>query len=613
MKLEKDGSLIVSDFSKGIGQSVLSDYSDVLGVNLEIPGVAGAGYKFNRLIETKSPIVFALAFEGADYFDLSPADTTLHYAPVKFSTTGTLPVGINTTDVFYLWDVNGNGATFRICEKMADVGSSYIDFTGLGTGVHSFTRVTPEQIDGYTFDSNSNLYLLDDEQRVWFSQSSVDYKKFYLLDGNTSSGNGNGIIYYAGYIIVFGSGKLDALAEINDLDDTLVWDNDFASAHSTISSGIYPKKGAAPFYSKYDNAIYFGNGNASGSKGAFRVGLLEVNVGETFDPTDTGSWSLVPDAIEIPYASGNGYVQCISESGENLIFGTGSNTIYYWDRKSILPYSVLEMPENNTTSIINKGSSVFAFNGYNGKFYIINSTDYGEVLDIPEHLFGKSYLSDASLLGDRINIEYTDAKVFGNEILFAIEVNGKVYLMSYNVKTKALIKKNISSYGETLTDSASVGRIYQVIPLVQTNLQKNNVLISTAKRATGAYTYAIEGWQYGTSNYHQVYDNDTAYITTGLLSVGDIYNKKTFRELQVSFLRPLTTGQGVKIYYRGDDSSAFTLLKTIDYATYGAIKDIKVEAPMTDVIDLQIKAVINGYNGATTGTSPMLKLVRLIP
>ena len=109
-------------------------------------------------------------------------------------------------------------------------------------------------------------------------------------------------------------------------------------------------------------------------------------------------------------------------------------------------------------------------------------------------------------------------------------------------------------------------------------------------------------------------DDDSAYITTGLMSVGEVYNKKTFRQLSLSFLRELTTGQSIKIYYRRNDNGAWTLLKTIDYNTYGAIKDIKVDAVLSDVIDLQIKIVINGYNSTNHfGTSPLLKYLRLIP
>lgn len=614
VEINKDNSISISGFDTGIEGSIISNFSDMLGVNTDIPGALGVGYKFTRIIETIAARNFVIASAGNDYFTLSPVDTTLHRKPVKLTTTGTLPTGLNTTDIYYLWDVNNNGADFRFCESYADVGSSYINLTDQGTGVHSFTVVTPQIIKGYTFDSYSNLYLLDSQQRVWFSQSSDNYQSFYLLEGNTSSGSGNGIIFYCGYILVWGNSKIDALAEINDLSATLTWTNDFVSSTSISSAALYPNKGAVPFYSQYDHAIYFGNGNPTGKKGVFRIGLLEENVGQTFAPGTPATFSCVADAVEIPYDSGNGYAQSINESGENIIIGTGSNTIYYWDRKSILPISVVNMPENNTTSIIVKGGSVYAFNGYNGKFYQITTTDYGQIIEIPQHLFGLNYLKDSALTGDRINIEYTDAKLFVDEILFAIEVNGKAYIMSYNTKTKKLIKKNISSYGETLTDSATVGRIYQIISLSRTTTNKNDVLISTAKRASGSFSYAIEGWQYGSSAVHKVYDNDEAYVITGLITYGQNYIKQTIKEIQFSLLRALTTGQSVKVYYRRDDNSSWTQLQTITFDTDGAIKDIKKNAPITDIIDLQIKIVINGYNSTSaTGTSPLLKLIRLIP
>jgi hypothetical protein len=117
------------------------------------------------------------------------------------------------------------------------------------------------------------------------------------------------------------------------------------------------------------------------------------------------------------------------------------------------------------------------------------------------------------------------------------------------------------------------------------------------------------------------YNNYEAYITTGLIPYGEDYNKKTLRELQVSFTRALSTGQGVKVYYRLDDNSTWTLLKTIDYDTNGAIKDIKIEAPITDIKDIQIRINPTCYNGESSGnsyftptfTTPYLKLVRLIP
>lgn len=608
VKIEKDNSLSISGFS-GIGKSEFDDFTDALGVNLNNPGVLGVGYKLNEITRNKAANTFVIASAGFDYFTLSVADLTLDKIPVKLSTTGTLPTGLNSTDIFYLDDVNNDGKDFRFCENLKDVGTTYINLTDTGTGTHTFTPITPKEIKGYTFDSNSNLYLLDADQRVWFSESAINYQKFYLLEGNTSSGTGNGIVYYAGYILVWGNAKIDALKAINSIGDTLTWTNDFVSA-SISSSGVYPRKGACPFHSQFDNAIYFSNGTSVTNTSLTRVGFIEENVGETFDPTDASTFSVVPDAIELSNDDGMGYVQSINEVGDRIILGTQSNNIYFWDRKSILPYSVVNMPEQNTSKIIVKSGSIYALNGYKGRIYPISEGSYGTPISIPEQLFDKNYAASTSY-SSLLFIDFVDAAILVDEILFSIEVSGKCYLMSYNTLNGSLIKKNISSLGETLTTSSAPGRIYKIIPLDKSNVQRDNVLLSTKKEATSDI-WILEGYYSG--NYLKVLDDDSAYITTSLISIGEVYAKKTFRELQASFLKALTTGQSIKIYYRRDNISSWTLLKTISHTTDGAIKDIKVTAPITDIVDLQLKIVINGYNTDTDyGTSPLLKYVRLIP
>ena len=53
----------------------------MLGVNTDIPGILGVGYKLNKLIETVASRNFVIASAGNDYFTLSPVDTTLHKKP----------------------------------------------------------------------------------------------------------------------------------------------------------------------------------------------------------------------------------------------------------------------------------------------------------------------------------------------------------------------------------------------------------------------------------------------------------------------------------------------------------------------------------------------------
>lgn len=602
MKIEKDNSITIADF-KGIGQSVLDDYSDIQGVNINIPGVVSAGYKFESVLETIEDTEFSI-FSG-DYIRFDDERPELKGIAVTLTTTGTLPGGLSTDTIYYLDNVSSSGTDFYFCEKIRDIGTTHIDITSSGTGTHTIHFITPKRIIDYTYDNSLNLYLLDDNDRIWFND--VNYSnEFYLLDGN--DGADNGIIYYSGYILVFNGSSIKALETIQDpFSDTLNWTS--ITATFINSSSIYPRKGAVPFYSQYDNAVYFHSGNNS-STGEVTIGLIEVNTGKKFNPSDTNTFSIVKDVIYLPNNNNLGYVQSINEYGENLIIGTGSNNIYFWDRKSLLPYAVLNMPEKNTSSIIVRAGQIFAFNGYNGKFYQISSQGYGEVYSIPEHLFDKVYTEDLNRPTNTNRIEYVDVVSVFDEILFSIETGGDCYIMSFNVKTGDVIKKHISSFGKNLSYSSSKGRIYKIIPLEKRENVTKNIFISTKKEDVSDI-YAIESLY---TDYYNIYNDDNAYLTTGLISYGDVYDKKTLRTLSVSFTRELTIGQEVKIQYRRNDNGEWIDLKTINYSTYGAIKDIKEEAPITDIIDLQIKIIINGYNsGETTGTSPLLKSIRLIP
>lgn len=67
-----------------------------------------------------------------------------HYTSVKFTTTGTLPVGLNTTDVFYL--VRQSATTSKVATSEANaIAGTFVsyDVTGM-SGTHTFT-VTPNR------------------------------------------------------------------------------------------------------------------------------------------------------------------------------------------------------------------------------------------------------------------------------------------------------------------------------------------------------------------------------------------------------------------------------------------------------------------------------------
>jgi hypothetical protein len=52
IEIEKDGSLSIDTFQQGIGNSSLSNFADIMGVNVtDNPGVASVNFKFNNNIK----------------------------------------------------------------------------------------------------------------------------------------------------------------------------------------------------------------------------------------------------------------------------------------------------------------------------------------------------------------------------------------------------------------------------------------------------------------------------------------------------------------------------------------------------------------------------------
>ncbi len=600
MELQKDGSLIVSDFSKGIGQSILSDYSDMMGVNIDSnPGLASANFKFNKVMESLPAQTFTVITDNIVVSTAISFRGQEDYIPVTLTTTGTLPTGLSTGTVYYLWKTADK--TYRLRPQIK--GSGYASITaGTGSGTHTVTPITPSSIKKgcWAINSQGRVYALDSNNRLWFVDQDGVFNLWYLIAGNTSTGAGNGVIYYKGYVIVMANTKFDCLKDIQSpISDTIIWYNDFVSGTIDTSSG------SNLYLSTNDDSIYFSNGTSTGRY--YKVGMFEEVPTKTFNPEDNTTFSLVSEAVTLPFEYG-GYSTAINEISEYLIIGTGSDKVYFWDKKSPSFTSFIRLREKNVQSIEVVDNIAYIFAGNNGSIYIANTASSNFLTRVPEQVAGEYYGS--------FDINVNSTMLYKRELLFSISfaptsTTIENYLMSYNFDTKALTKKNISSYGATgERNGIFYGRIHSMYQIGE------NILISSSSYdiSDDKYTYAVESLMYlptigfGSLAYY-TYSNYEPYIITGLISLGQVYNKKTFRELQVAFSRALTTGQGIKVYYRYDDSSAWTLLKTIDYTTLGSIKDVKTEAPISDIIDLQIKIELSGVNL----TSPLLKYVRLIP
>jgi len=616
MEIQKDGSVLISKFDEGISQTPLGNFSDMLGINIDdTPGTAFVGKKFTELQETRESINFTANAStdvitvqlGKEYKYRGNGDGLAF----TVTTTGALPTGLAADTVYYTSEVGS--LTFKVCTSLENVGDdTFVNITDAGTGTHTMHFITPTNIVDYTRGSSAYYFLDydgDNNQRVWHAGSNPFRDQWLLMAGNTSAGDGQAIIAYKGYIIVFANSKADALTDITfPFLSSITWNNDF------LGGAINPSlSGAKPYLSVNDDSVYFNNGAVSSRY--YQIGLLEENAGETFDPSNGATFTKVDDVLTLPYESGG--ATALNEYGENLMIGTDSNKVYFWDKKSPSFTFFVELDSPNVKSIQIVDSMAYCVMENTGDIYQLNNVSSRLLARIPRHLYDYSKINNA---GQNV-VTVRDVTIFERELLMAVSFDLDVtnqlsnYIFSYNLDTGRITKRAISALGEDNNTQGSFGYISKIIPVGGT---VRGLLISSSSYDTDeSYeVFTVQGELYSTSingtAYPYVYDNYEANMITGIFQLGEENNKQTYRKIRVSFLKKLTTSQGIKIYYRKGTAESWTLLQTVDYATYGAISEKEVDGLITDIVELQIKVEFKGYNPSSEiGNSPYLKYIKL--
>jgi len=459
----------------------------------------------------------------------------------------------------------------------------------------------------------------DDNNFVWQINYSSDFP--ILVNGNSQSGRPKGLTNYKGYTLVFRSNGVDALEDQSSWSlNEPNWENDFDDI--TISGGV---NDVQPFYSFNDDSVYFYNG--SEARRYYKIGMLEEVASKTFSPTDSTTFSFVEDVVTIPFENYEAEPTVLNEFNQYLMIGTGGDKIYVWDKKSPSFTSFVPLKHSQIVGIEILDNTAYCITK-EGTIYITNLTTSQFLTEIPNHLKPFNY--------ENYNNSYTKVTAvtsYKAKILMGVNIDKGgsfpdskecIYLFEYDTNTGKMTKYGITSFGEEVGryNNSQISSIFVDVFSGYGDI----ISLGTVYNDNVDYEYRLESnvakrsYSQGSSGFVG-YDDYEAYIITGLTAYGSVYNKKTLRNIEINFMRPLSTGQGVKLYYRRNDDSDFTLLQTIDYTTYGAIKEIKIPASITDIIDLQIRVNLSCYNGEQYGNTyysptfitPYLKSIKLIP
>lgn len=169
----------------------------------------------------------------------------------------------------------------------------------------------------------------------------------------------------------------DSANEILLLDDTLVSPNNvsyvgYAGDYYAIISGtnyaVYKltqgELNKTHAIVGIDDIIYYSNGNS--------VGTITEEAGQVFDPSDSNTYTVNTDALDLPVGA---KINGIAEVGEYIAISTEGGKIYYWDRLA----DTFEIPvqiSDTVGAIGSKNNILYIASQGAGNAYIANLSSY---------------------------------------------------------------------------------------------------------------------------------------------------------------------------------------------------------------------------------------------
>lgn len=307
--------------------------------------------------------------------------------------------------------------------------------------------------------------------------------------------------------------------------------------------------------------------------GKYIYSLEEVS-GQTFDPTDAGTFTDTVYALDLP----DDYtITTLVEYGSMLAIGTSNSTnkfseIFFWDRVSEsfdLPVRIAEPGGINQMVVLDNLLYVQA--GLNATYYVTNQTSSQKLFSVPQTVLAQTNLLD---------FQRNAIMAFQGRVYFGIGSNsgGSTYgIYSYDPKTNVLVMEHTTSQGEGSTDGIKIGAM---IPLVNNSYNFNVAWTNF----TGSDTYGVD-------NVSGSLTRDEAYIITEFMRVGTKRLPRTFSSIEIQLSKVLTTNDSVKISYRTVQGGSWTAISQCTLDTVG--QDSLEEDFGVTADNIQFKIIVN--------------------
>ncbi len=425
----------------------------------------------------------------------------------------------------------------------------------------SSTTVTGQILWQRTDPATGKVYAIDDAGVVYNSNNSGG--GWATIVGN-SGGTGGGLEIWKNYLITIGTSGLDAynLASPG-------WTNNFTGS----SLDFTQSQPYSPILKSVDGCLYIGNGK-------YVDKLKELT---TFAPGTGATFQYTSKAITL---ADNYQITSIRDLGSNLMIGTlylNSNTIadlFPYDRSTLTLGVPIRIVEKGIKAMYNYGNRLYILAGVTGKMFITDGVSAPQIIQIPNYII--------NLDGGSVLTMFPDAIMYlKGKIWFGISNStlGNAGVWSYNLSTKALQMENTISTG---------------------NDGSSNALYISSLQPLGVDSY-LAAWKDSTTYGVDLLSNNTrytsylGYIDSPLVDIGEIQSFTETGYLEFTLLKPLTSGQGLKLQYRKDLASSFTDIVTFDFTTLSGIvsKKILLTTIVKNVVMLQIRALLTSGGSNT--------------
>lgn len=415
----------------------------------------------------------------------------------------------------------------------------------------------------YAIDSSAGVYRSTDGGTTWAAVS-----------GN-GAGAGQGMINWKDYLFVFSTTVIDVYGP---LSTSPTWTTNWQT--TVDSDGLWH-----PTLYGQDDILYFGAGRY--------IGSIQEVAGQTFAPGTASTYTFTARALDLP---ADMRIKALSELGRNLWAGTwsGSNigdkkvaNIYPWDRTSDSFDFPIELKENGIQAMISIGNLTYFFAGLEGKCFVTNGSDVKELFRIPQTIIDIS-------AGSSIQVFPGAMKYHNGKIIFGViqgnTTNPFGHVWSYDLKSGALALENTTSTA-------------------------NANSMSSALFSIGRDTYLI-GWQDGAGNKGidlatntARYPSYAAYVTSSYYTIGSVSKPVPLSEIEFKLANALASGEGIRLSYRLDLTSAFTTIDTFDFATNGAIQGGNMPLSVTVNQGIQFRAALT--TGSSSTNTPELREIEV--